>query len=87
MFRANRERFLYFPLRDSDTGRFEAGLEFDRTIDDRVDRVRTYGAGLGYHIGRDLRIGFNVDQCERTSELADRAYDGLRYGAAITYGR
>jgi len=182
-----QDRFLYSPLRDSDTGRFEAGLEFDpsalisgnarigyrdfdpadstlpgysgltasanvtyvafdavrtgfqasrdveysydaaqpyylqsgftgslalqlygpldvegrygaqdlsyrtrggvNTIDDRVDRVRTYGAGIGYHIGRDLRIGFNVDQYERTSELADRAYDALRYGAAITYGR
>jgi len=182
-----QDRFLYSPLRDSDTGRFEAGLEFDpsalisgnarigyrdfdpadstlpgysgltaaanvtyvafdavrtgfqasrdveysydaaqpyylqsgfnvtlavqiygpldvegrygaqnlsyrtrggaNTIDDRVDRVRTYGAGIGYHIGRDLRIGFNVDQYKRMSELADRAYDGLRYGAAMTYGR
>jgi len=49
--------------------------------------VRTYGAGVGYLIGRDLRIGFNVDRQERTSELADRAYEGFRYGASVTYGR
>jgi hypothetical protein len=54
---------------------------------DRIDRVRTYGGGVGYRIGRDLRIGFNVDQHERTSDLADRAYDGLRYGAVLTYGQ
>jgi hypothetical protein len=54
---------------------------------DRIDRVRIYGGGVGYRIGRDLRIGFNVDHHERTSDLADRAYDGLRYGAVLTYGR
>jgi hypothetical protein len=57
------------------------------TVDNRVDRFRTYGAGVGYHIGRNLRVGFNVDRQARTSELADRAYDGLRYGASLTYGR
>jgi hypothetical protein len=54
---------------------------------DRIDRVRTYGGGVGYRVGRDLRIGFNIDRQERTSELADHAYDGLRYGAVVTYGR
>jgi hypothetical protein len=52
-----------------------------------VDRVGTYGVGFGYRIGRDLRIGFNVDHYERTSDVALRAYDGLRYGAVATYGR
>jgi hypothetical protein len=54
---------------------------------DRVDRVRTYGGGVGYRLGRDLRIGFNIDHYERTSEVAVRAYDGLRYGVSVTYGR
>jgi hypothetical protein len=54
---------------------------------DRVDRVRTYGGGVGYRFGPDLRIGFNIDHYERTAEVASRAYDGLRYGAAATYGR
>jgi len=54
---------------------------------DPIDRVGTYGVGIGYRIGRDLRIGFNVDHYERTSDVALRAYDGLRYGAVATYGR
>ena len=56
-------------------------------LDDRVDRVHSYGGSVGLHIGRDLRIGFNLDHQERTSELPERAYDGLRYGASVTYGR
>jgi hypothetical protein len=55
--------------------------------EDRVDRVRTYGGGVGIRLGRDLRVGFNLDHYQRTSELPDRAYDGLRYGASVTYGR
>ena len=53
---------------------------------DRVDYVRTYGIGVGYRMGRDLRIGFNVDQQHRISDVASRQYDGLRYGTAVTYG-
>ena len=28
----------------------------------RVDNVTSYGFGFGYHLGRDLRIGVNIDQ-------------------------
>jgi putative beta-barrel porin BBP2 len=52
----------------------------------RVDHIKTYGAGLGYHLGRDMRIGFNVDQQNRDSPLAARQYKGLVYGFAVTYG-
>jgi len=64
------------------------GFQASRDVEYSYDAAQPYylQSGIGYHIGRDLRIGFNVDQ-ERTSELADRAYDALRYGAAITYGR
>lgn len=53
----------------------------------RVDRVRTYGFGAGYRIGRDLRVGFNVDNARRISDLDDRQYEGLRYGLSVAYGR
>jgi hypothetical protein len=53
---------------------------------DRVDNVRTYGAGVGYHLGKDLRLGFNVDQSRRVSDVADRRYSGFRFGTAVTYG-
>jgi hypothetical protein len=52
----------------------------------RTDRVRSYGLGVGIHMGQDLRLGFNVDKERRTSVLADREYDGLKYGSSITYG-
>jgi hypothetical protein len=53
---------------------------------DRVDRIRSYGAGIGYRTDRDLRIGFNVDNARRESDVNDHQYDGLRYGVSITYG-
>jgi hypothetical protein len=52
----------------------------------RIDHVRMYGGGIGYRLGRDARLGFNVDQQKRTSETARRQYDALRYGVAVTYG-
>ncbi len=53
---------------------------------DRVDQVRTYGGGVGYHIGGgSTRVGFNVDNYRRASELSQRRYHGLRYGASVTY--
>jgi hypothetical protein len=56
------------------------------TVADRVDRVRTYGVGVGYHLSRDLRVGVNVDRSQRDSDVAHRQYAGLRIGTAVTYG-
>jgi len=53
---------------------------------DRVDYVHSYGGGVGYHVGKDLRIGFNVDNATRTSAATNRTYSGLRFGMAVTYG-
>jgi hypothetical protein len=53
---------------------------------ERIDRVRSYGTGAGYRIGRDLRVGVNVDWSRRTSILDLRGYDGMRYGVTVVYG-
>jgi hypothetical protein len=53
---------------------------------DRTDHVRTYGGGVGYHFGKDTRLGFNIDQQTRESGVASRRYYGLRYGTSVTYG-
>jgi hypothetical protein len=53
---------------------------------DRVDHIRGYGAGVGYRAGRDLRIGVNLDQQKRTSDVERRQYEGLRFGLSVTYG-
>jgi hypothetical protein len=58
----------------------------DAAITARVDRVRAYGFGIGYHLGRDVRVGFNIDQQTRRSELDRRRYEGRTYGMALTYG-
>jgi hypothetical protein len=52
----------------------------------RSDEVSIYGGGIGYHLGKSLRLGINVDQTRRTSPLESRRYEGLRYGAALTIG-
>jgi hypothetical protein len=52
----------------------------------RVDRVWQYGAGIGYHFGQDLRLGFNVDNSRRQSIVSVREYNGLRFGFSLTYG-
>jgi hypothetical protein len=52
----------------------------------RVDRIRSYGGGIGYRLGVDLRLGVNVDQIRRLSDLEDHQYDGLRYGVTVVYG-
>ena len=58
----------------------------DVQITDRTDRVRSYGAGIGYHMGKDLRLGLNIDKSIRSSELLARRYDDVKIGTAITYG-
>jgi hypothetical protein len=58
----------------------------DIAVTDRVDHVRNYGGGVGYRLGRDFRLGFNVDRNRRESELPAHQYSGLRYGLAMTYG-
>jgi hypothetical protein len=53
---------------------------------DRTDSIYWFGGGIGYRVGRDMRIGFNVDKQHRTSDLAAHGYEGLRYGTSVTYG-
>jgi hypothetical protein len=52
---------------------------------ERVDRYQTFGGGIGYRVGRDIRVGFNLDYVRRESVLPGQNYDGLRGGVAATY--
>jgi hypothetical protein len=56
------------------------------TVADRVDRVRTYGAGVGYRMGRDVRVGFSVTRQRRDSPVIYQPYNGWRYGVSVVYG-
>jgi hypothetical protein len=63
------------------------GLTNLTVLPDSTDRVRSFGGGPGYRIGRTLRIGFDINYYQRLSQVSDsRTYQGLRAGASITYG-
>jgi hypothetical protein len=53
----------------------------------RIDRYRVIGVGVGYRMGREMRIGFNVDRERRASPVQRRDYLGYRTGISVTYGR
>jgi hypothetical protein len=55
-------------------------------VPDRDDRVTTIGFGIGYHMGRDLRLSFNVDQNNRDTQVVDHQYQKFLIGSALTYG-
>jgi hypothetical protein len=55
-------------------------------VTNRSDSVRLYGGGIGYRIGKDVRLGFNVDFQKRESQVPIRQYEGLRCGTSVTYG-
>ena len=58
-----------------------------RTASLRTDTIRQYGAGVGYRLGQTLRLGFDAVRYRRqSSEFALREYEGLRFGASISYG-
>jgi hypothetical protein len=52
----------------------------------RTDRQTTFGGGIGYHLGRDTRIGVNVSQAQRRSPLTLHTYNEMQYGISVTYG-
>ena len=55
-------------------------------VPDRSDRVTTVGIGVGFHMGKDLRLAFNVDQNNRDTQVNDHAYQKFLIGSALTYG-
>jgi hypothetical protein len=55
------------------------------TVVGRVDSYNTFGGGIGYRVGRDIRVGFNVDYFRRESIFYTQTFDGLRGGVAVMY--
>jgi hypothetical protein len=58
---------------------------FPVEVADRTDAVHSIGVGVGYHLGKELRLAFNVDKARRSSEVESRPYEGLKYGTSLTY--
>ena len=55
-------------------------------VPDRTDRVTTVGLGVGWHMGRDLRLSLNVDQNNRDTQVTDHQYNRFLIGSSLTYG-
>ena len=55
-------------------------------VSDRRDRVTTIGVGVGFHMGKDLRLSFNVDQNNRDTRVLEHQYEKFLIGTALTYG-
>ena len=53
----------------------------------RIDRVGLFGGGIGYRVGRDVRVGVGVDRERRETPVLRHAYEGYRTGVSVTYGR
>jgi hypothetical protein len=66
---------------------YRAAVWMPDSLSDRVDRVGMLGGGVGYRIGRDLRIGVDLDRERRRSAIELREYQGFRTGLSVTYGR
>ncbi len=54
-------------------------------VSNRVDRGHSFGAGVGYHTSSGFRIGFDVDQINRVSDISSRQFADLRIGSSVTY--
>jgi hypothetical protein len=54
-------------------------------VPNRVDSVYSYGLGVGYHLGKGVRVGFNLDESRRDSAIPGARYAGLRFGSSVTY--
>jgi hypothetical protein len=52
----------------------------------RIDHFTTYGGGVGYRIGRTMRLGVTVDKDRRQSPYSTRDYNALRIRTSVTYG-
>lgn len=64
--------------------RDRAGVSVD--VANREDRVNSVGVGIGFHMGKELRLSFNADKVGRDSKVADRNYDNWKFGTALNVG-
>jgi hypothetical protein len=53
---------------------------------ERTDHVGTIGAGAGYRLLPNLRVGVDLEYAKRDSDRPDRRYDRRRLFGSMTYG-
>jgi hypothetical protein len=55
-------------------------------IDARTDSIGRFGGGVGYTLGEETRISFDVNSYYRRSVLPGREYGSVRAGVSVNYG-
>jgi hypothetical protein len=60
--------------------------EMESGAGERTDTVDTVGAGIGYRLRDDIRLGISWESTNRTSDRPDRRYDRRRLVASLSYG-
>ena len=73
---------------EGSVGRERLGYRAIGGLDDpRTDRADLFGAGVGYRIRENARIGFNWEYTERHSDRPERQYERSRLFATFTFGQ
>jgi hypothetical protein len=67
-------------------GRDRLAYEAITSRDARTDFIGRFGGGIGYTVGEQMRVSFDLRSHDRTSELPGRAYSSIRGGLSVTYG-
>lgn len=62
---------------------YRTGVTMDTT---RVDHADVLGAGIGFRVGENLRLGLNGEYARRQSERVTREYERRRVFASLNYG-
>ena len=55
-------------------------------VDARTDFVGRFGGGIGYTLGEQTRVSFDVNSYHRSSVLPAREYGSMRAGVSVNYG-
>jgi hypothetical protein len=56
------------------------------SVPTRVDKLQSFGFGVGYRMSAGARIGVDLSYDRRISPVADRQYQGFRLGGSFIYG-
>jgi hypothetical protein len=83
-------------LTQSITGRWDFQLKGGRdrlayqaivsSVDARTDFIGRFGGGIGYTLGEQTRVSFDVQRYHRSSRQQGRDYDAIRAGLSVNYG-
>jgi hypothetical protein len=67
-------------------GRDRLSYQASNPADERLDHIGRFGGGVGYAVGDQIRVSFDVNSFYRSSDLPGREYGGVRSGLSVSYG-